>query len=122
MVGGIESAFFSKAAEDFGGEFRLGVAKAEEFKEVVDTGVCGEKWGCGGEVAIDGKPERATYGGYAADDVGTVDSGSIPSICGNVDSFDSDFSVAKTLGGSDSDCFVEEAEEAFDRDGLVIVA
>ena len=100
----------------------MSVAKTKEFKEIVDADVCGKKWRYGGEVAIDGKPERATYGGCAADDVGTVDSGSIPSICGNVDSFDSDFSVAKALGGSDSDCFVEEAEEAFDRDGLMIVA
>ena len=55
------------------------------------------------------------------DDVGAVNERSVPCMCGNMDSFDCDFGVAKAFSSGDSGSFVEEAEEPFNGDRLVDV-
>ena len=107
--------------EDFDSKGGLSVAQAQKFVEVGGSGVVGEVGGNVLEVAIYGETEWPADGGDAADNVSIVNGGSIPGVTGDVDGLDSDFEVAAALSSGDSDGFVEETEEAFDRDGLVVV-
>ena len=117
-----EAAIFSEVAEDFGGESGLGVAKAEEFVDAGDAVAVGGGGWKGGQVAVDGETKGAADGRNTADDVGTVDGGCVPGVGGNMGGFRADFGITRALGSSDGDGFVEETEETFDRDGLVVAA
>lgn len=120
-VGGEESPVFGEMAQDFGGKLGLGVAEAKEIVQVGCTGVVGEVWGNGGQIAIDGESERSADCGNAADDVCTVDGGGVPGVCCDVDCFDANFGIASALVDGDGDGFVEEAKESFDGHGLVVL-
>ena len=78
--------------------------------EVGGAGIVGEKGWCGGEVAVKGEAKGAACGGDAADNVGAVDGGGVPSVGGYVDDFNADFGVAAALVGGNGEGFVEEAE------------
>ena len=73
------------------------------------------------EVAVDGETKGPANGGDAANKVGAINSGCVPSVGGNVDGFDTDLGVTAAVVGGCGECFVEEAEESFDRDGLVVL-
>ena len=109
-MGGCEASVFSEAAEDFGGETGLRVAEANEFEEIRSSGVVSEGCGGCGKVAINGEAKGVTDGWNAANDVGAVDGGCVPGVCGNVDGFGIDFGVTSSFSGNDGQGFVEEAE------------
>ena len=121
-VGGKEAAVFGEITEDIGGECGLGVAEAKKFVKIGGASVVGELGGDGGWVAVEGKAEGSSDSGNAANDVSAINRGSVPSVDGDVDGFDSDFGVASALVGGDGDGFVQETEEAFDGDRLMVVA
>ena len=100
----------------------MGMPEAEEVVDTGDAIVIRDGGWNGGEVAVDGEAEGAADGGNTANDVGAIDGGSIPSMRCDVSGFGADFGVAASLIGGNGDCFVKEAEEAFDRDRLVVAA
>ena len=86
----------------------------------MDAGVILERRREVGEVAVEREAKGAANGGDATNNIRVVDGGCIPGVASAMGGFGGDLGVARPLVDSDAKCFVEEAEESFDRDGLVV--
>jgi len=109
----------SENLEDFGGESGVGLPEAE----VVMNGRKFTKYGDGrcGERKVERKGKSATDGGDTAWDVGAIDGAGVPSVGSGVGgASENGGRFDATVGRLNGDGFVEDAEEAFDREGLVI--
>lgn len=98
------------------------MSKSEEFVNAGNAVIVGSNCWDGGEVTIDGKAKGSPDSRNAADDIGAVDGGGVPSVSGDVDCFGTDFGVAGSLIGGDGEGLVEEAKETLNRDRLVVAA
>ena len=90
--------------------------------EAVGSGVVLNHRGEFGEVTVNGETKGSADGGNAADDVGAINGGGIPGVDGAVGRFGGDFGIAGSLINGNFQGFVEEAEQPFDRDRLVVAA
>ena len=75
-----------------------------------------------GEVTVNGEAEGSANGRDTADDVGAINGGGVPGIDGTMGCFRGDFGVAGSLVDGNFQGFVEEAEQPFDGDGLMVAA
>ena len=96
------------------------MSQAEELIQVVGSVVTLEDGREFREVTVDGEPEGSANGRHAPDDVSAINGGGIPGIDGNVGCFRGDLGISGSLINGNLECLVEEAEEAFHRDRLMV--
>ena len=122
MMSRSQASVLGGMAQNLNGEGGLGVAQAEKFTKIGGMSVIGKMAGDGREVAVNREAEGSADGGNTSDDVSTINSRGVPSVCGDMDSFNSDLCVTASLVGGDGDSLIKEPEKAFDGDRLVVVA
>ena len=84
------------------------MAKSKEFVEVGCAGVIGGFSWKVDQIAVKWEAKRAADSWNAANDIGTIYWGGIPSIDADMDSFNANFGVAAALIHCNGDNFVED--------------
>ena len=96
------------------------MTQAEELVQVVGARVITDEWWKLGEVTVNGEAKGTADGGNTANDVCTINGGGVPGINCTVGCFRGDLGVSGALVDGNLESFVEEPEEVFNRDRLVV--